>query len=65
MNPQDITFSFGVYYSDGDRVDGGIFLHCGIASVKIGSMQDLSNLIGKLTDIQKEIKENYPDQNYF
>lgn len=62
---QDVTFSINVYDSDGDRLDNSIFLHYDRVSIKIGSMQDLSNLIEKLTDIQREIKENYPDQNYF
>jgi hypothetical protein len=62
---QDVTFSINVYDSDGERLDNGIFLHYDRVSIIIGSMQDLSNLIEKLTDIQREIKENYPDQNYF
>lgn len=55
----NIMFSINDYDSDGDISDQGIFLHAGPVRVKVGTVDDLQEVINQFQKILDEIKAEW------
>ena len=60
FHPKQILYTIGIYDSDGDLVEGGVFLHFGSTIVKAAeTVEEFKTITGHMEVMVKEIEENY------
>ena len=60
VHPKQICFSIGIYDSDGDLVEGGVFLHFGNTIVKAAeTVEDFKTITAHMAVMVNEIEANY------